>query len=230
MADADTREIVRYKTSGEISQFGDSQAFVYGVWQLVLDSAGDVYTLSYATNDRPITLHLGKYSPTGIRQWQLPIALPQNSTLSLQRDGEAVSLWNPNTRTLAVYGRDGRILSQDTLGATGDAAVEYRPAIGFYTQSDPVDDRDSLEIQFLDRQGRVVSKWSPARSLSLADMERDPEGKWYLKYFGCVQVFSSARELLGTVPTQDIGGRVLWRNGAVYVHHLDPNRLARIRP
>lgn len=225
--DEQANEIVRVGTSGQVSRFRDSLDFGYGSAQIALDSAGDVYVVSTTVGDR-MKFTVGKYSPAGARQWRILVPSSGSSSFRLQRDGEAVSLWDDVSKVLVAIGRDGKILSSDTLKMSENANAFYQPSIGFFTYRwDP--DRDSGNIEFLDRDGGVTSTWSQDKMGPMGEMERDAEGRWYLIFQERVLVFSPQRELLGIVPVYiDINnGWILRREGSLYFCDY---RLMRIRP
>lgn len=232
--ETDTYQVVRYGTSGEVSRFRDP-SIAFGIERLVLDSAGDVYIISgTAINNPTAPLILGKYSQNGIRQWQIQIPFSSNSNFNLHRDGEAVSLWDYENKTLVTFGRDGSILSRDTLRVSQQVVPRYKPTIGFYAvQTAPFQDSGSIDI--LDLDGRVKSSLSHGNVANVGDIERDADGRWYLLLIGSVQVFSPQHELLGIVPFENSFNQILWRNGGLYFNEYNLNemgmrRVMRIQP
>jgi hypothetical protein len=99
----------------------------------------------------------------------------------------------------------------------------YKPGIGFFTKT--------LDgIRFHDRDGRDTAVWKPESREYLRDFTRDESGRWYVSWSsGIVDVFSADRALLGSILARG-SGKLLYRNGALYMQALPGNQLVRILP
>ncbi len=214
----ENRRVVRHGTSGEITGWYDSSFTQHPPYQIVLDNAGDVYLLS-VDSPNPVTHSiLSKYSPTGIRRWQIDLP-PTMTNLALQRSDSSIMVWQKESEVgiWTHFSKDGIIKSIDSLPVHDDFLEPvYKSGIGYY-RLQRTNFSDSSFIDFLDNRGQVTSTWRIPVS-SISDIERDENGRWYFVDWASIEVYTPQREFAGLIPTlYENPGRLLRRNGSLYV-------------
>jgi hypothetical protein len=216
--------LVRYRSNGTITQNKDPHSEFFDSRPIAADAAGGSVYILYRDPWR-----IGKVDSAGKSVWLNPLPFQWSLSLTLERGGDSLYVWNSQEGVMVYLDLNGRILGQDTVMRLLDwpetlSAIRYKRGVGFFFTNYET-------IRLLDREGRLLAEWNPERRGSMFDLDRDAAGRWFLSWEeGVVDVFSPDRILLGSILTGLPGHVLKVRNDSPFMGTEDFFQLLKIDP
>lgn len=211
---ADT-SVLKITASGKASSWRYSAGDMDWAMGLRVDDSGQVYMLMGPSRSRVV-----KYDGLGRLQWEVPLPdarLCTEDCLQMKRD--TILVWNEGEQIQSRISKDGKLLREDripfrTMYMKQVQATLSNQEIGF------IGGDSFKELIALDPIGNVVYRWNPVRHdfPILSQFTMDSDGRWFLIWGdGRMEIYSTDRGLLRTIPAPRGLRRIEYRRGALYV-------------
>lgn len=212
----------RIPVAAAAARFADTLADAFAFKQIKADGKGGVYLLE------PMPLRVAHYDSAGRLLWVTPLPYDRDVSFELHVNGDTALVWVEEQRVMNHLDRtSGRLVRQDTLlksfvpPPNGFDYPSYKPGIGFYVNT--IDG-----INFLDRNGKITSRWEPQVHEYLRDFTRDPLGRWYVSWStGELDVYTAEKDFLQPILVVAQLDLTYWRGG-LYGQAFPGSALVRI--